>query len=148
MPPQDYYQRPPMRQRNGMTGAAVLMAVLAVFSFVTVVGPMFFGSLAVIFAILSKGGKPRMQGSALGSSIVGGGGALLSLVLTVMLVWRFTTDPNMKKELDNAFQMMYGVDYDGFREGMQKYYETGEIPDFMEQYYRDNGLMRPGEGEL
>ena len=149
VPPQNYYyQRPPVQRRNGMASLALLMAVLSVLTIITGVGPLFFGPLAIIFAVLSKGGQSRMQGAALLSSVVGGAGALLGLALTTWVVISFTTDPNMKDNLNKSFEAVYGVDYDEFQEGMQHYYETGEMPDFMNDYYNGGNPFMPGGSGL
>ena len=147
IPPQQYYM-PPRRQSNGMMAAALVMAGAAVISILSCVGPLFFGSLAILFAILSKGKEPKMKPSAIGSIVL----SLLSIfagaALLFMTIRAVQTDPAARAQLDGAFEMMYGVDYDEFSEGMKQYYETGEIPEFLQEPRQQSPYYYPGGSQL
>ena len=148
IPPVQYYRRPP-RRINGMGTAALLMAVLALFSIVTGVGPVFFGGLAIVFAVLSRGKERRLGGAALGSILVSGFAIIAGIVLVTSTFMLIENDPNVRAQVDQSFEMMYGTDYEGFKEGMQHYYETGEIPDFLKNTtVGNNPYTYPGGTEL
>ncbi|MCR4643726.1 MAG: hypothetical protein K5697_17085 [Lachnospiraceae bacterium] len=134
IPPQYYYQ--PHRRGNGMATASLVFAILAVCSICTGIGPVFFGSLSIVFALLSRGGELRFKGNAKLCAWLSALSILAGIVLTGVSVYRIKYDPAMKAAVDQAFQQMYGVDYDEFTEEMQHYYETGEMPDFMKDMYQ------------
>lgn len=121
-----------------MATAALVMAVLALLTILTGLGPLFFGSLSILFAVLSKGSSKRMNGSAVGSVMLSVVSAVAGLLLIAKLADMMQNDPSFRGQLDRSFEMMYGVDYDEFVDGMTKYYETGEMPDFMENMQQEN----------
>ncbi len=150
MPSGQYYQRMPQRQVNGMAVAALIMALLAVLTIITGLGPVFFGSMAILFAVLSKGGNRRMKGTALSGVLL----SVVSIVAGILLMIKVTDliqhDPMVRQQVDQSFEMMYGVDYDGFMDGMKNYYETGEMPEFMENIQKGEYpyYSYPGGGQL
>ena len=123
----------PVRPNNTLATLAAAFAALAVFTVLTGLMPVFFGSLSIMFALLSRGGELKLKMGALVSSVV----SVLSMVAgIVLMVYAFnsvTNDPRMRTQLDQAFQSMYGVDYGEFWDQMENYYETGEMPEFMEE---------------
>ena len=132
MPPGQYYQGMPRRQTNGMAVAALVMALLAVLTILTGLGPVFFGGLAILFAVLSKGGNRRMKGTALSSVLLSVISIVAGILLMIKVMDMVQNDPLVRQQVDQSFEMMYGVDYEGFMDGMKNYYETGEMPEFME----------------
>ena len=149
IPPDQYYRYAQVRKTNGMELAALIMSALAVLTIVTGVGPVFFGGMAVLFAILSKGREKKFKGAAMPSIIVSVLSIGAGIVLLISALYTVQNDPKMRATLDQSFEQMYGVDYDGFVDGVRKYYETGEMPDFMKNAYQGNnpyGL--PGGDQL
>ena len=142
VPPQYYYQ--PRRRGNALGTVSLIFAILAVCAICTGVGPIFFGSLSIIFALLSRGGEPRFKGNAKVCALLSALSILAGLVLTGVSIYRLQYDPTMRAQVDQAFQQMYGVDYEEFSDGMRHYYETGEMPDFMKDLYRNY----PGGSDL
>ncbi len=138
IPPEQYYRYAQVRKTNGMEIAALFMAVLSVLTIVTGIGPVFFGSMALIFAILSKGRDKKFKGTALPSIIVSVISVVAGIVFTITALYTIQNDPNMRTALDKNFESMYGVDYEGFVDGLRQYYETGEMPDFMKDIQQGN----------
>ncbi|MBP5607337.1 MAG: hypothetical protein J6X66_03600 [Lachnospiraceae bacterium] len=143
------YYRGSQRRPNGMANAALIMAGAAIFTVFTGVGPVFFGGLAILFAVLSRGGEKKLKGAALGSVIVSGCAIVAGIAMIVSVFIRIEYDPTVRAQVDQSFEMMYGVDYEGFKDGMQHYYETGEIPDFMKNSTLGNSpYTYPGGTQL
>ena len=133
MPPQQFYQNQrPVRRANNMLVMALIFAILSVMTVLTGILPVFFGSLAILFAILSKGNRLRMDSGALISSIIAGISIIAGLTLTGITCYGFTHDPEMKKMFNQTFKQMYGMDFDTYMDSMQHYYETGELPEYMD----------------
>ncbi len=148
IPPVQYYRRP-SQGINGMGAAALIMAVLALLTIVTGVGPVFFGGMAILFAILSRGKERRIRGAALGSLILSGFAIFAGIALLASTFFLMENDPAVRAQVDQGFEMMYGTDYEGFKEGMQHYYETGEIPDFLKNNtFENNPYTYPGGTQL
>ena len=132
-----------------MALAAVMMAGLAVISILTCLGPVFFGSLAILFAILSKGGDKKLKGSGIGSIMVSLVSMVAGIGVLMMTLHAIKTDPAVRAQVDQSFEMMYGVDYDTFMDGMKNYYETGEMPEFMQNIQQGNSpYTYPGGQQL
>ena len=131
-PPPGQYYRQPVKRQSGMAAAAVLMAGLALISTLTCLGPIFFGSLAILFAILSKGGDKKLNGTVVGSIVVSFLSMVAGIAILIATMHAIKTDPIVRAQVDQSFEMMYGVDYDTFMNGMKNYYETGEMPEFMQ----------------
>ena len=147
-PPGQYYSQPVKRQ-SGMAAAAVMMAGLAVISVLTCLGPVFFGSLAILFAILSKGGERKLKGSMIGSILVSFLSMVAGIAILAVTIHALKTDPKVKAQADQSFELMYGVDYDTFMDGMKNYYETGEMPEFMQNIQQGNSpYTYPGGQQL
>lgn len=148
-PPPGQYYRQPVKQQSGMAAAAVMMAGLAVISILTCLGPVFFGSLAILFAILSKGGDRKLKGTVLGSIIVSFLSMAAGIFILIGTMHAIKTDPVVRAQVDQSFEMMYGVDYDTFMKGMENYYETGEMPEFMQNIQQGSSpYTYPGGQQL
>ena len=133
IPPQGYYQRMPQKRTNAMAVASLVMAVMALLTILTGLDPVFFGSMSILFAVLSKGSGRRMNGSAFCSVMISVVSVAAGVILMIKVADMIQNNPGFRSEMDKSFEMMYGVDYDDFVDGMKKYYETGEMPEFMEK---------------
>ena len=116
---------------NFFNVAAAACGLLALFSILTGVFPLFFGSLSIIFAVLSKGSDLCMSKLAKSSVITSAFSMIMGAIITAFVVYNFVANPDAAKYIDEAFIATYGVTYDEYFEGMEHYSETGEIPEFL-----------------
>jgi hypothetical protein len=114
-----------------MSVVALILAVFAMLTLMTGIFPIFFGSLALLFAILGKGNNLRMDAGGKITTTLATICIVLGIVVTAVNIYAIKHDPEAKAAVNNTFQQIYGVDFDTYWEGWQKYYETGEMPDFM-----------------
>ena len=147
MPPQNYYYRQ-QRRGNAMITVSLVFAILAICSICTGILPVFFGSLSIIFAVVSRGGELRFKGNAKVCVLLSVLSIVAGITLTGVSIYRLQNDPAVRASVDQAFKQMYGVDYQEFMDGMQHYYETGEMPDFMEDMYQNRQGGYPGGFDL
>ena len=108
--------------------AAAACGLLALFSILTGVFPLFFGSLSIIFAVLSKGSDLYMSKLAKSSVITSAFSMIMGGAVTALVIYNFAAHPEI---VDQAFVATYGVTYEEYFEGMEHYSETGEIPEFL-----------------
>ena len=113
---------------NYFNVAAAACGLLALFSILTGVFPLFFGSLSIIFAVLSKGSDLCMSRLAKSSVITSAFSMILGSIITAFVVYNVVSNPELVNE---AFVATYGVTYEEYFEGMEHYSETGEIPEFL-----------------
>ncbi len=113
---------------NFFNVAAAACGLLALFSILTGVFPLFFGSLSIIFAVLSKGSDLCMSRLAKSSVITSAFSMILGSIITAFVVYNVVSNPELVNE---AFVATYGVTYEEYFEGMEHYSETGEIPEFL-----------------
>ncbi len=59
--PEDQFTRPPRKAASNMALAAVACAIIGILSVFTVIGGMFFGSLAILFARLSQSDRTEPE---------------------------------------------------------------------------------------
>lgn len=114
----DLYPQPQkMAPRIGFSTLRFLSAAImcAVISFLTqcfLPLSMIFASLAIMFAILSKGRLLKMHSIAKAST----GIAVFSIILSVsMTVYSFVvilTDPAQREALNHTYEQMYGITFD------------------------------------
>ena len=116
---------------NFFNVASAACGLLALFSILTGVFPLFFGSLSIIFAVLSKGSDLYMSKLAKSSVVTSAFSMIIGAVLTFFVVYNFVANPDAARYIDEAFIATYGVTYDEYFERMEHYSETGEIPEFL-----------------
>ncbi|MCH5280418.1 MAG: hypothetical protein J1E61_03045 [Lachnospiraceae bacterium] len=90
-------------------------AMCAVISFLTqcfLPLSMIFASLAIMFAILSKGRLLRMHSIAKASTGIAVFSIILSISMTVYSFVVIFTDPTQREVLNRTYEQMYGVTFD------------------------------------
>ena len=83
----DYQSQPP--KKNPFIAASVLMGILSLVSLCTVIGPMIFGSLGIIFAVLAhRKGEKLGSDELLGiiTSALGCGFSVILLIAALAMV--------------------------------------------------------------
>lgn len=119
-----------MEQRNNtFTILSLIFGILTFLSLPTVIFPFFFGSLAIIFAILSKGSSFKMDSMAKTAVTLSLSGILLVTALTGTTAYRLITDEEYRAEVSAEFERVNGMTLEEYTEMIDEIYKTGEIPD-------------------
>lgn len=97
--------------RNGMTTAASILGLATIVTTIlcTVYIPFITGSLAILFALLSKGSSKQMNPSAttgITSAIIG---MIMNVVLIVSVIVLYLTNPTIREQANILFEQRYGV---------------------------------------
>ena len=107
--------------RNGMATAASVLGLATIVTTVlcTVYIPFITGSLAILFALLSKGSDSRMSSSAtsgLTSAVIG---LIMNTVLIVTVIVLYLTNPLIHEQANKLFEQRYGVTIDEMWDDLQ-----------------------------
>lgn len=127
-----------MEQRNNTFAIlSVVFGILTFFTIPTVVFPFILGSLAIIFAILSKGSSLRMDSITKTATAVALSGIVLTTALTGAKAYRLVTDEEYRAEVSSEFERINGFTLEEYTQLLKEIYETGEIPEeWMEKLER------------
>ena len=92
--------------------AAWACGVASIFTCLTIYGPFVLGSLAILFALLSRGGQMTMSKKARKGLILGIAGMILTVIIFVA-AWQFALKEYGSIEgVVRAFCDMYGYDFE------------------------------------
>ncbi len=131
---------------NGFSVAAIILAGVSILTFMTIIIPIFTGSLAVLFAILSKGKDLKMNRIAKRAAIFGAAAACGAVLSFGVNYYKIMTDPDLREqyqtELNSTFERMYGISYD---EMMQQILGGTNTPENTPAIGSDTTLP-PGKG--
>ncbi len=123
-----------MEQRNNtFTIFSMIFGILTVFSFQTVIFPYFFGSLAIIFAILSKGSSFKMTSLAKTAVTLSVSGIIMITAFEGFKIYKFYTDEEYFAESNAAFEKVYGITLEEYINMLEETYKTGEIPEELQK---------------
>ncbi|NTV78947.1 MAG: hypothetical protein HGA25_07425, partial [Clostridiales bacterium] len=90
----------------------------------------FFGSLGIIFALLSKGNQKKMIGNAIAGFISSLSGIVINIFIVGITVFLLLTDTSyqesFKEQLDTSSQQLYGVSFDEMLDMMAAEYGITE----------------------
>lgn len=136
--PSPYHYPPPVRlPGNNFSTAAMILGILAILStfFLPIYLPFILGSLAILFALLSKGRAPKLSGNAMVGTICGSIGIGINAALFgiyAAFFFSLFSDPDLMRDTaqtyDDLIEQMYGVPTeDIFGESME---------DMMEDLFR------------
>lgn len=108
-PPNDYGQHPPgaaAQQSNGMAIAALVLGIVGALLFLTVIGGIVLGLLAVILGVIgarkARGGRAPHRGMAIIGAVLGGLGIVGSVVVIALGVSFLNSDEF--KSFNDCFQ--------------------------------------------
>lgn len=105
--------------KNRFSQACLICGILAIVTILTGVLPIFFGSLCIIFGILSKKSNIPYDSGAKAGFFCGGAGLLMSiafLAMTFILLPTMFRNDSFREQLDATYEEMYGVDFEEFFE--------------------------------
>ncbi len=124
---QPYAYSPPFRlPGNGFSTAAMVLGILAILS--TLVLPLYlpfiFGSLAILFALLSKGNADKLSGKAIAGATCGTVGIGLNAAIFTASLFFLLSQPELMieagKMYDETLEQIYGTpSEDIFGESME-----------------------------
>ena len=102
--------------REKLARTALSLAVIAVFSIFVfpVAAPYIFGSLSIVMAVLSKGGKSTMPRNSRTAFKVSALALLLNTALLIFTVYYFIQllhDPELQKQYSETLYQMYGITF-------------------------------------
>lgn len=112
--PVHYQFEQTMPPRNSMASAASILGFATIVTTIlcTVYIPFITGSLAILFALLSKGSSSRMNPSAttgVTSAVVG---MLMNVALIISVVALYLTNPTIREQSNKLFEQRYGMTID------------------------------------
>lgn len=102
--------------RERLAGTSLTLAVIAVFSIFVfpVVAPFIFGSISIVMAVLSKGGRPTMPRNSRTAFKISMAALILNLALMVFTVYFFIQvlhDPELQEQYSEALYQMNGMTF-------------------------------------
>lgn len=129
----DYQSQP---KKSSFATASLLMGILSLVSLCTVIGPLIFGSLGIIFAILSRRPGQKTSGEALAGIVTSIIGCVLSLVFIVLVFvasFSVITNPEYREQMNQMYEDVYGYSFDEMMEEM-----TGHtLDEMLEEMYHE-----------
>lgn len=102
------------RNKNPFFAASICCGVFAILTISALVPSIFFGSFAIIFAILSKGKEPHFTKGNGMSLILGIASVTISLVCIFIPVYKYNTDSEYHATVNKEYQDIMGISLDDF----------------------------------
>lgn len=96
-------------QINGFGMASILLSTIALFSVTTIVIPLVAGSLAIIFAILSKGRELQMTRPIQRSFVISIVSIVCAVAIIIGITYMFFYNPEYHDYLNQSFMEIYGM---------------------------------------
>lgn len=116
--PVDQFTRPPRKPASSMAMAAIACAIIAILSVFTVIGAILFGTLAIIFALLSRGSRLKFERPAKYALYVGIIALFISAVImifsVVFTIREYGSFENYYRIYLNTLEQNYGIDIDPY----------------------------------
>lgn len=102
--------------RERLAGTSLTLAVIAVFSIFVfpVAAPYIFGSLSIVMAVLSKGGRTTMPRNSRTAFKISTAALILNTALLVFTVYYFIQlmrDPVLQQQYSDTLYQMYGITF-------------------------------------
>lgn len=119
--------RPSFCKSSAMEMAALITGLLTIVSFLsfTIYFPFIFGSLSIVFAILSKGNATRMTTRVRVGFTCAVVGILVNLLLIVTCIYLYLAVPFVHDSVNELFEKQYGASFEEMLDDAMK----GELPD-------------------
>ena len=106
------FQYPPRKPVNFFETASWILAIAAVLSCTCFYGSYILGALAIVFALLSRGGQMKMSPRAKLGLILGIFAIILTTVVTVGAVYIAMEEYGSIENLLREYCNMYGLDFE------------------------------------
>lgn len=117
----DYQSQP---KKNSFATAALVMGILSLLTLCTVIGPLVFGSLGIIFGILSRRPGQKTAAEAVAGIVTSIIGCVISLIFVVLVFvasFSMLTNPEYREQINQMYEDMYGYSLDEMMEDMAGY---------------------------
>ena len=114
----------PQNKKSPFIAASILMGILSLVALCTVIGPLIFGSLGILFAILAhRRGQKWESDALLGviTSSIGLGFSVVLMIAALAMMPAMLNNPDYREYLNEVSEQMYGESFDEMMEGL--YYE-------------------------
>ncbi|HAL03313.1 MAG TPA: hypothetical protein DCP07_08135 [Lachnospiraceae bacterium] len=98
-----------MPAKNSFINPAIAFGALALLFSTSILGGLVFGSLAVIFAALSKDGTAKTDSKAKIAISLGLFAIVLAVVSLISNINAYINDPVYRKNVDDIFMQTYGM---------------------------------------
>ncbi len=115
--PQGYPYRPPVKQGGeSLAGAALFLGAISIVTafMMTIYFPFIFGSLAILFALLSKGRAAKLAKYARAGIVCGIAGLTINVVVIVSSFIFILNNPDIltrtARQYDQMYEQIYGID--------------------------------------
>ncbi|MDE6744693.1 MAG: hypothetical protein K2J95_12505 [Lachnospiraceae bacterium] len=119
-----------MEERNNtFTILSLIFGILTFLTLLSVIFPFFFGSLSIIFAVLSKGSSLKMNSLAKTAVALSLSGIILITALVGGTTYRLMTDEEYRAAVSAEFERINGITLEEYMDLLEEVYKTGEIPD-------------------
>lgn len=125
----DYNPNPaqmPPRQRMDANSFLAASATCALFAFLTecfLPLSMVFASLAILFAVLSKGNRLKMHSFARMSVGIAVFSMVFGASILAFSVWTVFTVPGERERFNQTYEQMYGITFDEALEDFQQSFQ-------------------------
>ncbi len=118
-PYQPYNRQYTSDEPSPFAKAALITGIIALVTIMTGILPLIFGSLSILFAVLSHKKNTPLESRALWGGIIGSVGLALAvamIVVTITLLPTILKDPEYRAQLNAQTESMYGVPFDELME--------------------------------
>lgn len=109
-----------------MATASFACGIISALTFATVVLPMFFGSLSILFGHLSKTEEYPFPQAKWGSRM-GLASIVIMLALGTTAFVRFSSDERYRENLEETFQSAYGITFEEYQSVIKDVLDDGEV---------------------
>lgn len=116
-------------RKNTFAILSLMFGILTFLTLFTVIFPFFFGSLSIIFAVLSKGSSLKMNSLAKSAVTLSLSGIILITALTGGTMYRLMTDEEYRAAVSAEFERINGITLEEYMDLLEEAYKTGEIPE-------------------
>lgn len=103
---------PAQLSRNSFLMASLICAILSLMSSCFILGSMFFGALAILFAVLSKGKEMKINMIGKSCIFVAVCSLAFSMLLTAVSVYSVMSDPKARQEFYDQYEQMTGTSFE------------------------------------
>lgn len=104
-------------RNNGFMIASLIMGIFSIISSSLIITGILFGSLGILFAILSKGKDHAYTGTSVGGITTSIIGIVFSLCVGIFSFYLIMTDSAYHQQLNDTCEKMYGITFDELLDG-------------------------------
>lgn len=138
MEPGSYYRQPYQQPKNGFATAAMILGICSLALLCTFFLPLLFGSLGLVFVILSKRRGQKLSTAAVAGLATSLGGAILGalFLIYVAVSSAFLLNPDNRGYLNQLYEQQYGVSFDDYIDAMEEQLGDDSISSYIDQLFQ------------